>query len=259
LKSADEWKAGKTFHGTMHKDTPYSVRIKSKVKESGEEVGWHARFSEHKEASFDEFWDKLGRNKAINEKEYIPEIKSAVLLKEVSPTQSIWTLHYHLSPPISDRIFTVLQTMHLEGGENGTPREGWIISVPVDVSEDAEMKAKEDKGVKGRYTSVELLREGSDGLVEWVMATASTPGGSIPTFFAEKAMPGQIYKDVPHFVHWLKHLKGKESAAKTEPDAPATTEGDAEPALPLVDPVSAETTEVAGTVNGNGEPMTMTA
>jgi len=69
VKSITEWKAGKTFHGTMHKDTPYSVRTTSKAKEHGEEAGWHARMSEHKEATFDEFWDKLGRNKAVNEKE----------------------------------------------------------------------------------------------------------------------------------------------------------------------------------------------
>jgi len=144
---------------------------------------------------------------------FVPEIKSAVLVKEISPTQSIWTLHYHLTPPISDRIFTVLQTIHLEGGENGTPREGWVFSVPIDLSEDSELKVKEEKGVKGRYCSVELIKEGPEGVVEWTyvslfswlkgwvnadivfrMATSSTPGGSIPSFIAERSMPSQIYK-----------------------------------------------------------------
>lgn len=64
-------------------------------------------------------------------------------------------------------MFTVLQVTHVAGGEEGKPREGWIISVPVDVTQDAHLKEKEEKGVKGRYVSVERLREGKDGKVEW--------------------------------------------------------------------------------------------
>lgn len=88
-------------------------------------------------------------------------------LKTVSPTQSIWTLQYKFPPPVSPRVFTVLQVIHVAGGDEGKPREGWIISVPIDVSEDAEMKAKEEKGARGRYVSVERLRERMDGEVEW--------------------------------------------------------------------------------------------
>lgn len=98
---------------------------------------------------------------------FIPEIKSVALLATISPTQSIWTLHYTFPPPVSPRIFTVLQAVHVTGGEHGLPREAWIISVPVDVSEDAEMKSKEAKGVRGRYASVEVLKEKEDGTVEW--------------------------------------------------------------------------------------------
>lgn len=68
---------------------------------------------------------------------------------------------------MSPRVFTVLQVTHLAGGDPGTPREGWIISVPVDVSENAELKAKEEKGARGRYVSVERVKEGKDGMVEW--------------------------------------------------------------------------------------------
>ncbi|KIJ35814.1 hypothetical protein M422DRAFT_98079, partial [Sphaerobolus stellatus SS14] len=138
LSDVENWKQGKTFHGVM-KGEPYNVTISSKARASGDEAGWHVRRSEHTDGTFDEFWEKLGHNKATNEKEFVPEIKKATLLKQISPTQSIWTLHYHLIPPVSDRIFTVLQATHLEGGEHGTPREGWVISAPVDVSGDAEM------------------------------------------------------------------------------------------------------------------------
>lgn len=98
---------------------------------------------------------------------FIPEIKSVSLLKSVSPTQSIWTLHYTFPPPVTPRTFTVLQVIHISGGDLGSPREGWIISVPVDVSEDAEMKSKEVKGTRGRYASVEYLKEAENGTVEW--------------------------------------------------------------------------------------------
>jgi hypothetical protein len=64
-------------------------------------------------------------------------------------------------------VFTVLQVTHLAGGVEGMPREGWIISVPVDVSENPELKAKEEKGARGRYVSIERLKEGMDGRVEW--------------------------------------------------------------------------------------------
>lgn len=52
----------------------------------------------------------------------------------------------------------------------------------------------EEKGVKGRYTSVERLRVLDDGKVEWLMATSSTPGGSIPQFVVESSMAGTISK-----------------------------------------------------------------
>jgi Protein of unknown function (DUF3074) len=88
-------------------------------------------------------------------------------MKTMSPTQTLWTLHYKFPPPVSPRVFTVLQVTHLAGGEDGKPREGWVISVPVDVSENAELKAQEEKGARGRYASVERVKERDDGVVEW--------------------------------------------------------------------------------------------
>lgn len=69
-----------------------------------------------------------------------------------------------------------------------------VISIPVDLSEDAELAKLEEKGVKGRYVSVELLQELDDGKVEWRMATSSTPGGNIPSFVAESTMASTIAK-----------------------------------------------------------------
>lgn len=63
LKNSDNWKQGKSFiNGT--------VRTYSRMKAPSDVAGWHCRVSEHtkEEATFDEFWRKLGENKAENEK-----------------------------------------------------------------------------------------------------------------------------------------------------------------------------------------------
>ena len=82
-----------------------------------------------------------------------------------------------------------------------------IVSIPVDLTEDQELAKLEEKGVRGmrcllakvpiltsqgRYVSVERILELEDGTIEWHMATSSTPGGSIPTYFVESSMASQI-------------------------------------------------------------------
>lgn len=54
------WKQGKTINDGVH---IYSKRA------SGAPAGWHCRISEHAaaDATFDEFWAKLGVDKADNE------------------------------------------------------------------------------------------------------------------------------------------------------------------------------------------------
>ena len=114
--------------------------------------------------------------------------------------------------------------------------------MPVDVSEDPEAAKLEEKGVKGRYASVERILELDNGKVEWRMATSSTPGGNIPQFVADSSMASTIsnvslicsyllrymliifsMQDVKHFLEWLK--KGR---ASTKADEPTT--GDTAPA-----------------------------
>ncbi|KAH8106798.1 hypothetical protein BXZ70DRAFT_1003701 [Cristinia sonorae] len=245
IESTNSWKQGKTFvHGSVH--TLYQP------KGTFEPAGWHCRLSEHtpEEATFDDFWTKLGENKAENEKNYVPDIKKVTLIKELSPTQSIWSLYYTFPPPVSPRIFTVLQTMHLDPN---SPRTGMIISIPIDLSspEDAELAKHEEKGVKGRYTSVERLMELPNGKVEWRMATCSTPGGSIPQFVAERTMPGKISDDVPHFLRWLHAGKAKAngtaSAATPTPKKRLSFLGALSPTSSRVTPAS-PTTEVPAAI-----------
>jgi len=198
LQTTDSWKKGKLYHKT--------VQTYSRAKGPNDGAPWHARVSVHakEDATFDEFWSKLGQNKAENEKEFIDAIKKVTKVKRISETQTIYTLYYTFPPPVSPRVFTVLQTTYLK---EDSPKTGIIVSVPVDLSEDPELAKLEEKGTKGRYVSVERLLELEDGKTEWRMATSSTPGGSIPTFIAESSMAGQISADVPHFLHWFHKIR----------------------------------------------------
>ncbi|KAH7926625.1 hypothetical protein BV22DRAFT_1032623 [Leucogyrophana mollusca] len=206
LESSKSWKKGKAF-------AKGGVQTYSRAKGPGDGAPWHCRVSKHTkdDATFDEFWSKLAVNKAENEKEFIAAIKKVAEVKRISPTQSIWTLYYTFPPPVSPRVFTVLQTTYLD---ESVPRTGIIASIPIDLSGpgDEELAKLEEKGTKGRYVSVERLVELEDGSVEWRMATSSTPGGSIPTFVAEGSMPGQISADVPHFLKWFHTIRTKAEA-----------------------------------------------
>ncbi|KAJ7741588.1 hypothetical protein DFH07DRAFT_55621 [Mycena maculata] len=183
LESTSSWKKGKTYHK--------QVETYSRAKAPEDGAPWHCRVSVHKseEATFDKLWSKLGKDKAINEKEFIPDIDKVTKVKEISATQNIWTLHYKFAPPISPRVFTVVQITRLN---EVSPRRGTIVSIPVDLTEDPELVKLEERGVKGRYVSVERILELEDGSIEWRMATSSTPGGSIPTYFVERSMNGKI-------------------------------------------------------------------
>ena len=133
IESTIAWKAGKTFN---------NVQTTYRAKEPEDGAPWYCRISEHtpKEATFDTFWEKLSKDKAVNEKEcvsyrhhlscllivwvkyrFIPEIKKVTKVKDISPTASIWTLYYTFTPPVSPRVFTELQVTYLS---ETTPRTG---------------------------------------------------------------------------------------------------------------------------------------
>ena len=67
-----------------------------------------------------------------------------------------------------------------------------FVSIPVDLSSDPELAKLEEKGVKGRYVSVESINELSSGNTEWRMATSSSPGGHIPAFIVTNTMARSI-------------------------------------------------------------------
>ncbi|KAG6335843.1 hypothetical protein ID866_3233 [Astraeus odoratus] len=196
LASTESWKKGKTFaNGKV-------LTLQRPAAGTGDEAPWHCRVSQHhkEDATFDELWNKIGVNKAENEKQFISAIKEVVEVKRISATQSIWTLYYTYPPPVSPRVFTVLQTTYLD---NTSPRNGMIVSIPIDLSGDEELAKLERKGTRGRYVAAERLLELDGDKVEWRMATSATPGGMIPSFVAESSMPGQIASDVSHFLKWF--------------------------------------------------------
>ncbi|KAH8117379.1 hypothetical protein DFH11DRAFT_1851714 [Phellopilus nigrolimitatus] len=185
------------------------VKAYTHPKDADDEEPWFARVSVHApdEVSFDEFWFGLGNNKPEHEMKrvsvslFVHTVDQVVLLKRLSEQAAIWNLHYKFAPPVSNRTFTVLQVIHLD--TSGSRKTGLIVSIPIDVSTDADMSKAELKGARGRYTSVERLQELEDGKTEWRMATSSTPGGSIPSFIVQATAPGQIAQDVPLFLKWL--------------------------------------------------------
>ena len=69
-----------------------------------------------------------------------------------------------------------------------------IVSLAIDLSSkgDEELLKLEEKGVRGRYVSVERIIELENGNTEWRMATSSTPGGSLPNFIVESTMAKKI-------------------------------------------------------------------
>ncbi|ELU37359.1 hypothetical protein AG1IA_08622 [Rhizoctonia solani AG-1 IA] len=238
IEDTHSWPEGKTHHG---------VRTHRKAMMG---PSWHSRTSTHgpEDGTFDDFWNCLGITHSLNEKEYVPEVKSATPLGSydgfegssnnmipinpyhlLSANHPAWTMGYSFTPPVSDRVFTVLIACILEEQPG---KQGFVISLPLDVSADQDLKEKEPRGVRGHYVSVERVKE-IDGITPLVpsMATRSSPGGLIPTFLSEPAMPSKISEvssasscsakghvplepflyiqspnpqDVPHVVEWIK-------------------------------------------------------
>ncbi|CEL62245.1 hypothetical protein RSOLAG1IB_10319 [Rhizoctonia solani AG-1 IB] len=189
IEDTQNWPEGKSYGG---------VRTRKKAAPG---PSWHSRLSVHEpeDGTFEDFWNCLGINHSLHEKEYVPEVKSATLLGPYGGYEA-WTMGYNFTPPVSDRVFTVLISCVLEEQPS---RQGFVISLPLDVSADRHLQEQEPRGIRGHYVSVERVKE-IDGKVEWIMATRSSPGGLIPPFLSEPAMPSKICEDVPHVVDWIK-------------------------------------------------------
>lgn len=214
LETTDKWTQGKTFHKT--------VKTCSRTKFKGETANWHCRISEHgpEDGTFEEFWSRLAGDKAENEVNYVDVVEKAILVKQLSPTQTIWVMYYKFPPPVTPRVFTVLQTIELK---QTSPRTGLIVSIPLDLSPRPDLAKFEEreKRVQGRYVSVERIKDLGNGRLEWRMATSSKAGGLLPQSLTEMSMPSSIAHDVPGFVKWL-HIARERSAGQAA-EIPAAT------------------------------------
>lgn len=134
-------------------------------------------------------------------------------------------LSAQMPSPVSPREFVTLlfstddalsEKSAVPGGDKYIPRHFMIVSKPLDHPDTPDRS----NFVKGRYESVEMIREiplhaakGSrqdDNLpsdpelnpVEWIMITRSDPGGGIPRFLVDRGTPEAMLGDVTKFLDW---------------------------------------------------------
>jgi len=218
IQESESWGPSGTFEHKRSIRT--SVHTVHRPKGPKDGAPWYGRLSEHtkEHGTWDDFWAGLGVNHSEHEAEYYPELKCVTCLERISPQQEIWTLHYALRPPISDRVFTVVITTHVDKDETTGLRTGYIISLPIDVSSNPDYSKQEAPVTRGRYSSIERIQETTDGGVNWRMITSSTPGGAIPQWIANRSIPGKIQEDVPAYIEWMhkrREQAEKESSAVT--------------------------------------------
>jgi len=204
LASSVRWPPGKTY---------YDGTVQTFTQKSPSGPNWHGRLSYHpiEQGTFAEFWEVIGVRHCQAQEEYVPELVSATHLEPyMDGDYDAWTFHYNYSPPLSPRTFTVLLASSLD---DKPPRQGWVISIPFDVGENEGLKALEEKGVRGRFTTVERLLE-VDGKVEWMAVTMNQIGGSIPNFISERGMPKQFSERVGQVLEYIAARREGQSGRK---------------------------------------------
>ncbi|KAJ1302529.1 hypothetical protein OPQ81_002846 [Rhizoctonia solani] len=215
LASTVRWPPGKTYYDGL-------VQTFSHKEPSG--PNWHGRISYHPidQGTFHEFWEVIGTRHCQAQEEYVPELVSTAHLEPyLDGDYNGWTYHYSYSPPVSPRTFTVLLATSLD---DKPPREGWVINIPFDVGDNEGLKALEEKGVRGRFTSVDRLLE-VDGKVEWMAVMMYQIGGSIPNFISERGMPRQLAERVAQVVDYIAARKDGQSGRRPKLALTSTSAG----------------------------------
>ncbi|GAA6051965.1 hypothetical protein JCM3770_002987 [Rhodotorula araucariae] len=207
--NASVWARGKTLNARQGAPTDTYSSIKPPPG-TGDSAGfrWHARQSLHdpSKISYEQFEAGLLRGHTSNEREYIDSCFVARRLAVVKEGElEVWQTKYHSPFPASRRAF-VFRILTVSLPPRPSPsdptralRSFLVVSIPT-----THPDAPEEKGyVRGRYVSVEEVREGDDGVLVWTMAVSSDAGGSIPRFLSERVMPAKISEDVPSFLWWV--------------------------------------------------------
>ncbi|KAJ9095240.1 hypothetical protein QFC21_005606 [Naganishia friedmannii] len=221
---------------TWHKKSTYhanTVQAYALSKEKRPSLGldsaehWVARTSTHRlqgsantSAVYDYFRNGLLVDHSEQERQYIESCMESERLQVFREAEAEG-LHCRISkgrPPTSPRTFVfLLLTRELESTTGS--RIFMNISVPFDHPLCLSKQVNEKNRVRGRYISVECVREIEVGdKVEWLMATSSDAGGSIPQFLTDWSLAGKVTEDVPSFVEYV---NGK-IAAEGDSSGPTT-------------------------------------
>ncbi|GJN87335.1 hypothetical protein Rhopal_000284-T1 [Rhodotorula paludigena] len=202
------WHRGKVY---SHKDVDVATETFSTASPQHPPPGagdcegfrWHARRSTHRsdKVSYDHFRQGLLVDHTPNEREYVEsctQVEQLEILREgefedVNPFPAAKR----------DFVFSILTVDNPTRPSSADPsrplRSFIVISIPMTHPKAPE---KEDY-VRGRYVSVEEVREEEGGRIVWTMAVSSDAGGRIPRFISERVMPQKISEDVPSFLKWV--------------------------------------------------------
>ncbi|KAK4449466.1 hypothetical protein QBC34DRAFT_438240 [Podospora aff. communis PSN243] len=215
-------------------DTPGNTS-KDRGAGGGKET-WICRRSVHsdsdeggkKSASWAEFWDAMKERHVEVEREFtgsVVDVEEVTVwdgeelgLSVLSTTFTSITLSLHLirhsigRPILKDRTFPILLLSCA-----ASPSEFLSITLTLPSLLESSsyvpdpIRQKYHDSVIGSYVSVERVRKTEEGKIEWIMATASDAKGVLPTWVQNRAVPGQISKDVPNFLAWAarERRKGK--------------------------------------------------
>jgi len=211
LESSKSWRAGKSH--------PLVASAQRLSKSTGTQV-WNCVVSTFRsdELSFSRAWARLGHNKVWNQQYYVPGINKVTRIKYISDSQSIWTTLLTYPPPLSPRVYTIYQASWLL--EYSHKRQGIVITLPIDLSSESDknLAEMEEKGVRGRYVSVEHIREVDGDRIEWRRLACMDPGGLIPKFWARRKVLSSMVQENLSFFEWLKTLKLDEANLTGSPN-----------------------------------------
>ncbi|KAJ9109940.1 hypothetical protein QFC20_003140 [Naganishia adeliensis] len=229
IDSLPSWRKKSTHHGhtvqsyVLPKGSAESseARIRSSMKLDPNEY-WVGRTSTHqldnaKDATvYERFRAGLLVDHSEQERQYIEScIESERLQVFREQEAEVWRMTYKTPPPTSPRTFVFLLLCRELQVTPGT-RSFMNISIPFDHPSVQVNQGTEQSRVRGRYVSVEYVKEVEGGSkVEWLMATSSCAAGSIPQFLTNWSLPGKVTEDVPSFVQYVND--------KIKDDAPAST------------------------------------
>ncbi|WVN86851.1 uncharacterized protein L203_102025 [Cryptococcus depauperatus CBS 7841] len=140
-----------------------------------------------------------------NEREYIESCRETECLHVYKKhVAEVWRLTYKTPPPTNPRTFVVLLLSRELITSPPGERSFMNISLPFVHPDCPEKKGGEKGRVRGKYVSVERVKELEGGRqVEWSMVTSSDAGGNIPRFVTNRSLPSSIAEDVPSFLSWM--------------------------------------------------------